>query len=242
MKALVLIASFLIPGLYSSSQQIVNFKAADSIPVTADLYRSGNSGSFILFFHQEDASRGEFSEIAPKIKNLGYNCLAVDLRYGNKFAYVKNETSEHLKSIGITAKPYDARKDIEAAINYAFSISHKPVILFGSSYSASLCLLAGKKNPKVRAIIGFSPGEFFAPGIMVRDSLGAYDKIVFLASTPEESKYVEELARAIPAVSKTIFTPSNGKGEHGAKSLNKTCSSSNEYWLALSLFFRELAD
>ena len=242
MKALLLITSFLIPGLNSFSQQLVNFKATDSILITADLYKSGNSSSYILFFHQEDASRGEFSEIAPKIKNLGYNCLAVDLRYGNKFEYVKNETSYRLKSIGITAKAYDARKDIDAAINYAFSISHKPVILFGSSYSASLCLLAGKKNPKVRAVIGFSPGEFFAPSIKVRDSLLAYDKQVFLGSTPDESKYVSELANGIPAVRKTIFSPSGGKGLHGAKCLNKACSANNEYWLALSLFFREMQE
>jgi hypothetical protein len=243
MKWIMLVGVYFFFEFSAISQQIVNFFTSDSIKLTADLYKSGVSNSWILFFHQEDASRGEFEEIAPKIeRQLGYNCLAVDLRYGNKYEYVKNETREYLKSKGIDAEPYDARKDIQAAIRYAFSKSNKPVILFGSSFSASLCLLEGKKNPKVKAVIAFSPGEFFGPRISVRDSISGYDKMVFLASSVDENKYLTELARLIPAVSKTIFTPASGKGLHGAKSLNKICSASNEYWLALSLFFRELAD
>ncbi len=228
--------------LNSYSQQTIQFPAADNIILNADYYKLSDSSPFVILLHEEESSRGEFEEIAPRIKKLGYNCLAMDLRYGNKYGYVKNETSAQLKSLGIASKPYDARKDIEAAINYAFSVSHKPVILFGSSFSASLCLLAGEKNPKVKAVIGFSPGEFFGPGISIKDSLAGYNKPVFLASSTDESKYLNELVKSIPSVSRTVFSPASGKGLHGAKSLNKACSSSNEYWLALSLFFRELQE
>jgi len=228
--------------LNSFAQQTIQFPAADNIILTADYYKLSDTSPFVLLFHEEGSSRGEFEEIAPRIKKLGYNCLAVDLRYGNKYEYVKNETSEQLKSRGISSKLYDARQDIEASINYAFRLNHKPVILFGSSFSASLCLLAGEKNPKVKAVIGFSPGEFFGPAVSVKDSLSGYNKPVFLASSAEESKYLNELIKSIPSVSRTVFSPSTGKGLHGAKSLNKACSSSNEYWLALSLFFRELQE
>ena len=237
----VLMVSFIIQ-INCTSQQIISFFSYDSIRLTADLYKIGNSNPFVLFFHQEDGSRGEYEEIAPKIKKLGYNCLAVDLRYGNKYGFIKNETSKYMKSLGITSIPYDAINDIEAAINYAFDLSHRPVILFGSSYSASLCLLAGKNNPKVRAVIAFSPGEFFGSQISVKDSLTGYSKLVFLASSRDENKYLSELTKSIPVISKTIFTPASGNGLHGSNSLNKICACSNEYWLALSLFFRELAD
>jgi dienelactone hydrolase len=223
-------------------QQTIQFAAPDKTILTADYYKLGDASPFVIMLHEEESSRGEFGEIAPRIRKLGYSCLAVDLRYGNKFDYVKNESSELFKSTGHTAKPYDARMDIVAAINYAYNLSHKPVVLLVSSFSASLCLLEGKKNPKVKAVICFSPGEFFAPTIAVNDSLAGYNKLVFLASTSDESKYLNELAKSIPSVSKTVFSPTSGKGLHGAKCLNKACSTSNEYWLALSLFFRELAD
>jgi pimeloyl-ACP methyl ester carboxylesterase len=242
MRWIVLLAAYLFSQLNSFSQQKINFYSSDNIRLTADIYKSSPSNPFVILFHQEGASRGEFDEIAPKIRKLGYNCLAVDLRYGNKYGYIKNETREYIDSLGINTKPYEARKDILAAINFAFNQNHKQVILFGSSYSASLCLLAGKNNPQVRAVIGFSPGEFFGSQISVKDSLIGFVKPLFLASSSEEHTYITEMTKGITSVSKTIFSPSSGKGLHGASSLTKDCKNKDEYWLALLLFFRELED
>jgi hypothetical protein len=242
MRWIILLSASLFIQINTHSQQKVNFYCSDSIKLTADLYKGVSSDPFVILFHQEDASRGEFDEIAPKIRKLGYNCLAVDLRYGNKYGYTKNETSEYLKSLGINPEPYEARKDVKAAIEYAFNQNHKPVILLGSSYSASLCLLVGKNNPKVKAVIGFSPGEFFGSRISIKDSLIGFTKPLFLASSSDEKIYLTEMTQGISSVSKTIFSPSTGSGLHGAKSLTNICSSKDEYWLALLLFFRELAD
>jgi dienelactone hydrolase len=242
MRFIILLALFLISEISSLSQQKISFYSPDSIRLTADLYKNGSTDPFVILFHQEYASRGEYEEIAPKIRKLGYNCLAVDLRYGNKYGYIVNESNEYLKSLGINPQAYDAREDVTAAIDFAFSQNHKPVILFGSSYSASLSLMVGKNNPKVRAVIGFSPGEFFGSTISVKDSLIGFNKPIFLASASDEKRYLIEMTKGITSSSKTIFFPVNGTGLHGAKSLNKICSCKDEYWLALLLFFRELAD
>ena len=239
------IVLFFIPFLTqinSVSQQKVAFYSSDSIKITADLYKSSSLNPYVILFHQEDGSRGEFNEIAPRIRKLGYNCLAVDLRYGDKFEYIKNETREFIDSLGMNAIPYEARKDIVASIDFAFKQNHKPVILFGSSYSASLCLLVGKNNPKVKAVIGFSPGEFFGSQFSVKDSIIGFNKPLFLASTSDENIYLKEMTKGVPTLSKSIFSPSSGKGLHGAKSLTNLCNNKDEYWLALLLFFRELEE
>ena len=59
-----------------------------------NIYLKDYNYPFILFFHQEGSSRGEYAGIAKKFFNLNYNCLAVDLRYGGESNYIKNETCE----------------------------------------------------------------------------------------------------------------------------------------------------
>lgn len=242
LRWIVLLTASLFPQINSICQQKVNFNSSDNVRLTADFYKSGSSNTFVILFHQENSSRGEYREIAPKIRKLGYNCLAVDLRYGNKFEYIKNETREFIDSLGINPIPYEARKDIEAAIDFAFKLNHKPVILFGSSYSASICLLVGKNSPKVKAVIGFSPGEFFGSQFSVKDSIIGFIKPLFLASSSDENIYLKEMTKGVATLSKTIFSPSSGKGLHGAKSLTNLCNNKDEYWLALLWFFRELEE
>gem|GEM_PF-5977157 len=70
------------PALASNSQSI-SFKSADGILITADSYVPHTTTSpLILLFHQAGSSRGEYNEIAPRLNELGFNCIAVDLRSG----------------------------------------------------------------------------------------------------------------------------------------------------------------
>jgi hypothetical protein len=80
----------LIPNICGFCKHKVTFIASDSLRITADLYLNNYNYPFILLFHQNGYSRGEYAEIAGKLMNLGYNCLAVDLRSGGKVNYVKN--------------------------------------------------------------------------------------------------------------------------------------------------------
>ena len=239
LKGLSFLAGILICSA-SFCQQKVSFPSEDKLPVSANYYKGEPSDPFVIFFHQAGSSRGEYADIAPRIKKLGYNCLAVDLRYGGKEQYIDNETASEARARNLDPQPYDAMPDIKASINWAFQLSHKPVILFGSSFSASLCLIAARHDPRVKAVIAFSPGEFFGNRVSVKDSISHMDKPVFIASTSREYAYIAELASGIAGDEKTIFKPAHADGVHGARALWKESPGNEETWLALMLFFREL--
>ncbi len=223
-----------------SAQEKVGFYGPDSLYITADMYLKDYRYPFILLFHQAESSRGEYREIAKKLLNLDYNCLAVDLRSGDNMNFVRNETALDAQRKHLPNRFIDARSDVNAAINYIAGKSSKPVVLFGSSYSASLCLLVAKNNPKVKAVVAFSPGEYFRPEITMRDALKGFDKPVFVATSKLENEYVEKMMDAVPEKLKTIYTPSDSKGTHGAKALWNSNKDSEAYWLELLLFFKKI--
>ncbi len=220
------------------SQETVKFKAPDGLVITANQYEMDETLPYIVLFHQAHSSKGEYKEIAIKLLKLGYNCLAVDLRSGDNANYVQNETANLAKQKGFPAEYLDAKQDMIAAIDWAYEKSNKPVVVFGSSYSASLSLLIAKNNPKIKAVIAFCPGEYFLPKLKVAEELKGYLKPTFVASTKKEFKYVEEMFTDVPNESKTLFQPLDGEGKHGAKALWKDNPTNNEYWLALFLFFK----
>lgn len=221
------------------AQEIISFYSSDSLPITAHLYENDPSKPYLLLFHQAEYSKGEYKETAPRLMNLGYNCLAVDLRSGNQVNYVQNETAKEAKKRNLSTSYLSAKKDIEAAIEYAYQKSKKPVVLLGSSYSASLALCVAKNNPKVKAVIAFSPGEYFQNEIKVQNQLKNFDKPVLIACTQREYPYVTELAKFIPDNLKTIFKPQEGQGEHGSKALWSNSPQSKEYWLSILMFFNK---
>jgi dienelactone hydrolase len=223
-------------------QQKVSFISSDGLKITADLYLKNYNTPFILLFHQNGCSRGEYKEIAQKLLNLDYNCLAVDLRSGGKTNYVKNETAIRAMNRGLSNKLIDARKDIIAAIEYTANYNKKPVILFGSSFSASLCMIVGKNNEKVDAVVAFSPGEYFEPEISVKNEIRNFNKPLFVSSSRTEYSYVVELLSEIPDNIKTIYKHSDGNKVHGAKALWDSNKTSRECWLELTMFFGKIKE
>ena len=75
------------------SGETITFKASDGISVTADLYMPHKATApFIILYHQAGYSRGEYRSIAPQLNEMGFNCMAVDQRSGDKVNGVINET------------------------------------------------------------------------------------------------------------------------------------------------------
>jgi len=228
-------------SILSFSQKKVSFQAADGLEITADLYELNETNPYVLLFHQNGSSRGEFHEIAGRLTKFGYNCLAVDLRSGEEESYVQNETARRAKELAVSNDLIDCIKDIEAAIGYAHEKSGKNVVLFGSSFSASLSLVIGKDHPHVEAVIAFSPGEFFPSDFKVNEMLADYTKPIFAAGMKREEPYLVDMLALVPDDKKTIFVPETDKGGYGAKALWESNSSSFEYWLGLMVFFKNIA-
>lgn len=225
--------------LTTFSQQKIIFYAADSIKISADLYLQDYDLPYILLFHQHGASRGEYRDIAPKLMKMGYNCLAVDLRLGGRMNFIQNETSQQFMG-SFPKQTGDIMKDIEAAVNYTEKISHKSIILLGSSFSASACLIYACHKKNIRAIVAFSPGEYFEPHYMLRDNTHDFDKKALIACSTEEFEYVDNLTSNLPSTCKTLYYADSSPGIHGAMVLCEQNKSHKEFWLALSIFFNSI--
>jgi dienelactone hydrolase len=221
-------------------QEAVYFTAADGLQIRGDLYLHVHSFPFIILCHQAGSNRSEFYDIAPRLLNLNYNCLAIDLRAGGSVGFTENETARKARSENLPFQPLDARADLLAAVDYVKRFNSQPVILFGSSYSASLCLLEARNNPRVQAVVAFDPGEYFQPRINMSDEIREFDKPLFITATQPEISYLQVMTRDIPPDLITLFKPEKGNGVLGTRALTADGNTRDEYWFALMMFFKKL--
>ena len=225
----------------------IEFDSADGLKVTADLYMQSDDKStpFIVLCHQAGWSRGEYREIAPKLNELGFNCLAIDQRSGGAVNSVVNETARRAKKAGKDADYVAAEPDIVAAAKYAKeNFADGKLILWGSSYSAALVLHIAGENPDLMdATLSFSPGEYFkSQGKRAGWIESAAKNIkcpVFITSAKKEFNNWEKIYAAVTADGKAKFLPSTN-GNHGSRALWKKFDDSKDYWAAVESFLNKL--
>lgn len=238
--ACILFLTFVFSSFSAIRVRTVTFTAVDGLEVTADEYITDPFKPYVLLFHEQGSSRGEFSTIARRICKLDYNCLAVDLRNGGKYEYVSNETARQLREKHHEAGLKEIEQDVLAAINYVKDKSNLPVILFGSGANGSLSLKVALSDSLVRAVVAVSPGEYFLPETKIQEAIAALEKPVFITSSKAEFPYVSELASGIDPNYVSLFEPEQGAGERGTGSFSVDYEYNTEYWLALILFFKDL--
>lgn len=148
-----------------SAQTPVQFKTSDGVTIYANYYPAkASSQPMILLFHQAHSNRYEYSSIAPHLEALGFSCLATDQRFGGTMFGEDNETDAHTSKAAAQSRNvagYEA--DLEAALAWAHAKDpQRKVILWGSSYSASLVFVIAARHPaEVAGVLAFSPGEYF---------------------------------------------------------------------------------
>lgn len=224
----------------------VTFLAADGVEIVADLHMSHpKSAPIIVLFHQAGWSRGEYLEIAPTLNQLGYNCVAVDLRSGNLVNGVRNETNQNARAMMRQTRYIDAYQDIDAAVKYAASMTTNKVIIWGSSYSAALVLAyAGENSAKVQAVLAFSPGEYFKsqgkPADWVSESASTISCPVFITSARNEKGVWQGIFDAIPHERKFSYVPESSLGNHGSSALWVRYTDHKLYWEAVVQFLKSL--
>ena len=239
----LLVTLALLPHVSFAQQDSITFPSEDGLVITADIYapHSNSETPVIVLFHQAGSSRGEYSEIAPRLNTLGYNCLAVDQRSGDESRGIENETAKRARNKGLDTHYNHALPDMVAALKYARAhLTKGKVISWGSSYSAALVLkLAGEQPELADATVAFSPGEYFPVSgkIWIQDSAKKIQTPVFITSAKHETDEWSAMFAAIPASDKTGFIP-QGDGKHGSRALWKKYPDSVAYWSALTEFLR----
>lgn len=197
----------------------------------------------LVLFHQARSSKGEYRPLLPHLRELGYNCLAVDLSSGEVCREILNYTSLRAFQQGHEPDYLDAIPDIVDALRWVREEHAKgKVFAWGSSFSASLCLVLAAEQPDLAdGVIAFSPGEFFTAvgksATWVRDSIGTLACPVFLVSSESEASEFKPLLAAIPAGLATTFVRP-GAGVRGSPMLWEENPGHAEAWNALEAFLR----
>ena len=238
--ACIILLSVVFSSLKVIRVKTITFSSADSLEITADEYIVTPDNPYILLFHEQGSSRGEFHTIARRLCKLDYNCLAVDLRNGGNNSRVSNETAKRCRTSRCPTDIDALGIDVAAAIEYIQGKSEHPVVLFGSGANGSLGLKIARENDHVRAAVALSPGEYFMPGLKIQDTISGLKKPVFITGSKDEIPYVTELASGVEEDYLTLFDPKKSEGKRGSESLSENYNDNTEYWVALILFFRDL--
>ena len=208
-------------------------QSKDGLAITADIYEVENSDKpVILLFHQARYSRGEYIEIAPKLNELGYTCVAIDQRSGDSVNGVDNETYKAAKAAGKGTEFVDAIDDLRAAIDFALAEFYTDqVVLWGSSYSSSLVLILGNEYAdQAAAILSFAPGEYFTyEEKKIEDYAAGLNTPVFFTSAKNEYNNWKAIYESIPSTSKDNYLPED-QGYHGSKALWEKSKGYKTYW------------
>jgi pimeloyl-ACP methyl ester carboxylesterase len=238
--ASIILLSFVFSSSNTIRVKTITLSASDGLEITADEYIVGPENPYILLFHEQGSSRGEYHTIARRLCKLDYNCLAIDLRNGGNNSRVSNETARRCRESRCPTGIEDLGLDVAAAIKYVQGKSQLPVIVFGSGANGSLGLKLAKENDHIRAAVALSPGEYFMPTLKIQDTIAGLKKPVFITASKDEIPYVSELASGLEEEYLTLFEPKQGEGHRGSESLSENYDENTEYWVALILFFRDL--
>lgn len=245
----VLISFSIVPGnkilqpLFKGETLVID--SSDGLKIRADLYEiDDKTAPVILLFHQAGFSRGEYRETAPLLNDLGFNCIAIDQRSGKVVNGVKNEAFIDASAKGLGVKYPDAFPDLETALKFVVKkYPSNKIIVWGSSYSASLVFVLADKFPeKITAVAAFSPGEYFKfNGKEIRGYAKSVKCPVFITSAKKEHKYWKEIYENIPDGNKAFFLPES-EGVHGSRALWKSSPGHEQYWEALKKFLKHLKE
>lgn len=219
----------------------INFPSMDGLIIAANLYHNSEEFPVILLCHQARYNKAEYDEIAVELHKKGFNLIAIDQRSGGTLFEKENETFAEATKLGKPTTYLDAEQDIEAAINFAYNKYNQKIIIWGSSYSSTLALYFASSSDKIKAVIAFSPGDYFAEQKgSLKNKLAGFNKPMFATSSSEEAPELTNLLSGIEGnKNQSHFIPAE-KGKHGSKALWKDNPDNEEYWEALNLFLEKL--
>jgi len=220
----------------------VVFQAKDGVEITAMLYEVNPKSPTILLCHQAGYNKFEYADIAPRLNQLGYNCLAMDQRSGGSFANHENETLLSANAKGHKdISMIDAEQDITAAVEYLNKQYKQKIIVWGSSYSSSLVLFAAQENKHIKAVISFSPGDYFGDKkTSLKEVIPTIKKPFFLTSSKAEAEKLSELVQGVALKKNQVQFIPESDGFHGSRAIWVGQKGADEYWNALKGFLASI--
>ena len=160
----------------------LTFDTEDGITITADLYKIHDGAPCAILFHKDDSSRGEFHRIAPLLNDIGFNCLAVDLRLGWESNGVLNSTyagaiaqwryvDVFMSEEAFVSSLPDVLIDLMTAVLYAkYQLKAETIVIMGSGYSATLALVLASEFPGIiDGVMSLSPSNLVIDGKTIED-------------------------------------------------------------------------
>ena len=225
-----------LPGLPTAEP--VTFRAADDVVVHGMFYGAASAKAdspIVVMFHQAGSNSAEYAPIAPRVAEKGFHCLAIDQRSGG---YKWSEHNRTVRDLGRSTMFLKAYPDLEAAIGWVRKRGLKgPLLVWGSSYSASLVFKLAALNPNVHGVLAFSPGEHLGPGEPVRSWAARVHVPVYVTSASgDEVLQAKRIFDAVPSSDKIQFDPPTGI--HGSSTLrsDRNPTGIEENWQAVGEF------
>lgn len=221
----------------TSEVRTINITSLDGLEITANIYEINADAPVIVLCHQARFNKFEYEGIAQKLNDHGFNCIAIDQRSGGPIANEVNQTNIAASEQGKPTDYLDAEQDIVAAVNYAAENYNGKIVLWGSSYSATLSLYIGIEQDQVDAIIAFSPGNYFKDdrGDLTQ-ILPATSKPMFLTSSKNEAPDITALVANMERSNEQVVFEPEGNGHHGSRALWEHQDGGGEYWIAIENF------
>lgn len=220
---------------------IIDFPSEDSLLIRGHWYHQHDTATTILLCHQARFNKYEYDSIAVVLHQKGYNCLAIDQRSGGMMGDSakgwNNKTYQRALAADKSTTYLDAEQDIKAAISFLHQKQQQPIILWGSSYSATLALYNGLNNEKVKAVIAFSPGDYLENDSRDFNTvLAKAEKPFWITSSKEESAAIAQLLKLTSLDDQHVHFIPTSDGKHGAKALWNTHADHTAYWQSLLRF------
>lgn len=219
----------------------IEFPSLDGLFINSGLVEIDPKAPSILLCHQAGYNLHEYDEMIPRLNELGFNCLAIDQRSGGVLFDLVNRTADRAISENLPVDYLSAEQDIAAGINYLFAKYEQPIIVWGSSYSAALALHLCQNNEKVKAVIAFSPDDYFGENKPSLSSvLKNYKKPFFITSSKREGKTISKWFQPNQLTDKQVHFIPQGNGKHGSSVLWKENPDHEEYWKAIESFLNSI--
>lgn len=230
----------MLPAAGRVSAEVLTLTTADKVRIYADYYGDADRAKpIVLLFHQASSNAGEYATIAPRLNALGFTALALDQRSGGPGWGRDNRTAKAFRgNVGFE----QALPDLEAALNWAKADGRSKVIVWGSSYSASLVFLLAARHPEVAGVLAFSPGEYFSNRTSVRNAAAMVSAPIFVSTASDAGEIAEAKAIIDAAPAKVRVQHRPKTGTHGSSSLRADTNpyGFSENWLAVETFLTTL--